>query len=1121
MSRYQSVCYSASHVTYLAAHMAYRIGLITACCFVATGPTALGVEQQSSNGGAKTPQVAAASNEGRDAIAGFQMAPGIEAQLFAAEPMVANPVAFCVDPQGRVYVCETFRQNHGVEDNRAHEAWVDDDLAAQTVADRVAYFKKHLGDKIGEYTEQEERIRLLVDSDNDGAADRDSVFAAGFNAIEEGTGAGILVRDDNVYYTCIPRLWAFRDDNNDGQADRRLPMYDGFGVRVAFRGHDLHGLCLGQDGRLYFSVGDRGFNVETKDGRLINPETGAVFRCEQDGTHLEVFASGFRNPQELAFDDFGNLFTGDNNSDSGDLARWVHVLQGSDAGWRMAYQYFPDRGPWNREKLWNPPFQGQAAYLVPPICNFADGPGGLAAYPGTGLADHYRGNFFLCDFRGQAGLSGVRTFKMRPRGASYEMIDSEVFLWNCLVTDVDFGPDGAVYVSDWVEGWNGEGKGRIYRLRDSDAIKAPIVSEVRQLLAEGMKKTEKSDLKKLLEHVDRRVRCEAQWELAWRRDISSFDEVATKSEHQLARLHALWGLGQIARFDKQPARAAETIAKFLQDPDPEMRGLAAEMAADAKYEAAASAMTTMLSDEEPRVRLRAALAIAKLKAASAVEALEKMLAENQDEDPYLRHGGVMGLAACATESELAALSSHDSKHLRLAAVVALRRQASTELAKFLEDSDSLVVTEAARAIYDVPVDGALPALAQLVRRPDLPNPALRRALNANYRLGEAIHAEAIAKLAGQANAQPLMRAEALNLLRLWKTPAPRDRVLGMWRPLTEPRDESIAAKALADQLPHLLQGGHQVRWQAANLAAYFKLPAGGDVLKDIVLDTDNDDEQRASSLLSMRALQYDGTADVVKKMLEDGQPRVRAAARLVLADYDADTAVKSFAAAIEQGEQIEQQSAIAALARMQTESARELLISIVKSLVDGKVKDELRLDVVVAATQHQQEADYRTLLEAYYAARDKGDPLAPYRDTLLGGNAQRGEIVFAQRPSLSCLRCHKANGQGGNVGPDLSKIGGDKTREYLLESIVDPNKTIAKGFETVLVETNGRIVSGIVQSEDTETLTLIQASGETVQVKVMEIDDRRTGKSSMPDDLLKGMNLVDLRDLIEFLANQK
>src|SRR5690606_19156554 len=78
-----------------------------------------------------SPPISAASKEGEQAIAGFRVPDGMQAELVAAEPMLANPVAFWIDHRGRFYVAETFRQSRGVEDNRSHMNWLHDDLAAQ------------------------------------------------------------------------------------------------------------------------------------------------------------------------------------------------------------------------------------------------------------------------------------------------------------------------------------------------------------------------------------------------------------------------------------------------------------------------------------------------------------------------------------------------------------------------------------------------------------------------------------------------------------------------------------------------------------------------------------------------------------------------------------------------------------------------------------------------------------------------------------------------------------------------------------------------------------------------------------------------------------------------------
>jgi quinoprotein glucose dehydrogenase len=253
-------------------------------------------------------------------------------------------------------VAESFRRKRRVEDNRFSRFWLTDDLQSQTVEDRLRMYEKWPATREGSmdyYRRQVDRVMKLVDTDSDGAPDKATNFSGDMNEPLDGTGAGVMWLDGSPWYTCIPQLWRFQDTRGSGVADGRERVLGGFGVRVALRGHDMHGLVHGPYGRIYWSIGDRGYHVTTKEGVLLaRPYTGAVFRCEPDGSGLEVFAHSLRNPQEMALNQWGDLFTGDNNSDDGDRARIVYVMEGGKTGWDMNYQTLEganQRGPWNQE----------------------------------------------------------------------------------------------------------------------------------------------------------------------------------------------------------------------------------------------------------------------------------------------------------------------------------------------------------------------------------------------------------------------------------------------------------------------------------------------------------------------------------------------------------------------------------------------------------------------------------------------------------------------------------------------------------------------------------------------------------------------------------------------------
>ena len=396
----------------------------------------------------------------------------------------------------------------------------------------------------------------------------------------------------------------------------------------------------------------------------------------------------------------------------------------------------------------------------------------------------------------------MHAFTLKPRGAGFELVGRHEFLWGSLVTDVDFGPDGYLYVSDWVWGWAKPNKGRIYRIRAPQThlspITGPVVREVQRLLAEGMAGRGEEELAELMGHADRRVRLEAQLELASRgsRAMPTLRSLVAQTDSRLARLHAVWGLGQIYR---RSFLAPLELYELTVDLDPEVRAQAARCLADVRTFDSTEALLPLLEDPLPRVRFFAALGLGRGGRSESIEPLLELLRRNADTDPYLRHAGVMGLTWIGDVPALLARADDSSPAARMGVLLALRRLEHPEVARFLGDPDPLIALEAARAVYDVPIPSGTAALAARIDGPPTDSaPLLRRVLAAAHRLGEAPHAEAVARFAARADAPEAARIEALELLAAWQHPPPRDRVTNAWRPVVDP---AAGGSRPADFLP--------------------------------------------------------------------------------------------------------------------------------------------------------------------------------------------------------------------------------------------------------------------------------------------------------------------------------
>jgi quinoprotein glucose dehydrogenase len=1093
------------------------------------------------------------------AIGNFRVAQGLKVKLWAAEPMLSNPNALAVDEKGVVYVTEANRFKGGVIDNRDTPTWLEEDNAAKTVADRVAMVKRHAAEKQGRAaldSTDAERIMRIEDTTGSGVANKATVFSEGYNRVEDGLASGVLAYKGNVYATIIPNLYKLTDTAGAGKADKREVLSTGYGVRYAFLGHDLHGLVVGPDGRLYFSVGDRAANAEAVDGSTVTAtETGSVFRCDLDGKNLELFATGLRNPQELRFDSHGNLFTGDNNPDKGDPARWVYVVEGGDSGWRVGYQHAKqprDGGPWTSEQIFQVAEHNNANYIVPPVSHVGAGPSGLAYNTGVGLPERFNDAFFLCDFRGAANTSGIWAVRNKPKGATFEVtgVDGKPIDRNTKITeqsifsgtgvvDCEQGPDGSLYFADWTQGWDRPFRGRVYRIVDETQADGPLVAETKKLIGEGMTKRSPDELVKLLAHADLRVRREAQFALAAKgaASVATLTGVAAKSGPVVPRLHAVWGLGQIGR--DAPADTVKAVLPLLADADVEVRCQAAQVVGDLKDESAFAPLMKLASDPELRVRHFAAMALGKLKKVEAIPALVTMLKENADKDPVVRYGAVWAMAKINDDAAVAALAKDPSPSVRLGAALALRKMESPEVAKFLADDDRVVVLEAARAIHDLPIEPALPELAKLASAKISekkgfnekatgtgPGPQggvadwiLWRAANANLRLGTPEAAKALASLAERTDVAVEIRTEALQDLAAWAKPGNLDRITNLYRPLPDrnPAAAREAAKAVVEELAK--DKSEPVKVAAAKLMQKYGL-GSPETLKAAAEGGTNPPEVRLAALETLLEQKHASAGQLLSTLAKDKNDVVRRSAiRKLGTQADGEAAL----AAVLGGDAPvgDKQAAVDGLAASADPKADAVLADWLGKVVAKQAPAEMQLELLEAAAK-RKDPKVAALLKQAEAARDTKDALGDYRETLAGGDPASGRKTFAENAAVSCIRCHMVNNEGGIVGPALDGIALKHPPEYLLESIVAPNAQIAPGFESAVVQTKDKkYKTGVVKKDDAKEIVLLNADNELITIAKADVIGRERGPSAMPEGLHKVLPKRELRDLVAWLTSLK
>ncbi|HEY7884668.1 MAG TPA: PVC-type heme-binding CxxCH protein, partial [Cellvibrionaceae bacterium] len=1051
---------------------------------------------------------------------------GLKVSLWAPEKLLADPVAINVDYQGRIWAAGTTRAGSSEFDIRGYPHWEIPSMGFNSVEDRKNFLRTTLSpersdentwlkdfNKDGSHdwrdlTVKKEKVVLLEDTRGDGRADQSRVFLEDFHSEVTDILSGVYYHNelDELFLAVSPSAWRVKDSDGDNRADSKQLLADGFSVHIGFGGHALSGMTLGPDGRIYYSVGDVSANITSSDGSTSNyPYQGVIVRSEPDGSNFEVFAHGLRNTHEFTFDHYGNLITVDNDGDhDGEYERLLYVIEGSDTGWRTNWQFGKYRDPknntykvWMDERYYTPHFAEQSAHILPPIAPYHAGPTGMVYNPGTALSERWENHFFVAEFVGSAARSGINAFTLRPRGASFELATDESVFQGVLTTGLDFGPDGALYMADWVEGWGPNGQGRIWTMDATEGVDTAQRKSTQHLLQADFAALDAQVLTEHLQHPDMRVRQRAQLTLASRKDHQTLSQAAGESEHQLARIHAIWGLGQLARSD---AQMSAPLVSLLNDEDAEIRAQVAKVLGDAAYDDAREPLRALLGDASLRVRLLAVQALGRIAHPDDQAAIITMLEANNDEDVYLRHAGATALARIGDADTLGALHSHKSEAVRVAAVVALKRLKSPYLAAFLNDASEFVVTNAARGISDDHlVTDALPALAQLLETLSFTNePLLRRIINANLYLGGKAAGERLLQFALDQNQQDTLRAEAIAALAVWSESSVFDRVSGYYRGAVS-HDADQVRGPLKNKIARLMADNNAgVRTATVKALAALAINSETEVLIT-ALQTDTSASVRAAALQALFDLQYTDMGQAALTATQDTDSEVRMAALALLPRLNLPTeqVVTMHQLLIDNGTEFEQQAAYRSLANVNHASAHTLLADSLDKLGKDELAAEVQLDVI-EAVKASNNADLIAALEAYESAKNPAEPMQMYREALYGGDAHEGMMLFRYDSSAQCIRCHMVGHRGAAVGPNLTHIGKQLTREQLLEALVDPNARVPAGHGRIAVTlNNGEQVSGLFAAESETSITIVDG-GENLEINKADVQQTEYSGSGMP-----------------------
>jgi putative heme-binding domain-containing protein len=505
---------------------------------------------------------------------------------------------------------------------------------------------------------------------------------------------------------------------------------------------------------------------------------------------------------------------------------------------------------------------------------------------------------------------------------------------------------------------------------------------------------------------------------------------------------------------------------------------------------------------------------------STVAALLTLLERNDDRDAYIRHAAIMGLVGSASASQLAQNVTNPSSAVRAASVVALRRLKHPSAAVFLNDTDERVQRETVSAIHDdTSIPGALAEVANLLPSNTSHDEAItRRLLSANLRVGKRVNAQHLVDYALNESKSVAMRKEALLCLGDWNRHPFVDRVEGRVRKLSI-RNKDLPKRLVAKNLEKLYQtAGSDLLPVLIQLTE--KLGIGPDInqLFAIANSTSQSRLARVQAVRSMQAKRPGVIANRLVDLLKTNQPEIQIAVIDKIASSEPEWLGPRLDEKWELLSLRATQHFLHTLGKAASPVGDRILRQSFDALLNGKLTRELELDIITAAKARMTPPLVK-LLEKHKATQTPDDTLAPYRPSLIGGDAAMGRLVYEQHVAGQCVRCHDAGGEKNQVGPVLKGIGKRFNREYLLRSLVEPSANIAEGFDVTIAETSdGQTFVGRTQKQTVKTISLVLVDGKLIELKATSIKNLTNTKASAMPPMGAILSPHETRDLVAYLS---